>query len=781
MAFSVMADVPNPLFDSNGNPFSGAVLKAFLPGTTTNTSIAIDSAGSSPQSTITYNAAGKLEVTGNEILPYIDRKHKWGIFANAADATANTPFYMGPFDNVEQTADIAQVSQSFDTVALMVASTTLSAGDIVETSGYLAKGDGGDNRYEVVGSGSGTLDGGQFIDLPNTTPATQAKGLFPLAIHVIEQWGVTADGAANDVVKLQFALDSGLKLTANGNYSIESQLVIPADLDISGNWTITLTGAFSANAAMQGDDVGDVKIDGLSFVSNGFSSTAAIIKFTHDGTTSLKGPELTNLSFNSITSRAGIDIDGNVVAADWIGSTEPDSSWLTYDDVLVAGIFSKDCILPDTSAGVGFIGVSGCRTPVISDIKILGYNQRGISTGFLLDSRIEHCTIETTDNGNGNTNCHCVYQRTSKRFLINQIEGRVDGAGGIVRLSRGAYFGAVSNVVGECSNGGSGIFYLGANNVVTTNCEIASDDEALFIGPHAPVVVNVLDNSLADSNNNSFDNCRFRSTSATEPALLYFARGIDGAQSPQPQVLDNRISNCTFLNNTNNCIMAEIETGDIAFVGCKWIANQPSIGVHVIRDSRVPDSYVETNFQGCEFVSSTSDAGGLNGVFGRAAILFAANSTSTTHKVKESTFTGWTTGVANEIAADVRINDNEFFENLSCLRINTVAVTSIHFTGNDCNTTLTSAAVQLYIDNSGSSEWSYVSHNTGSLGPSNFIRFVSTPNWDNLFLSHNVIRTTTFAFRDLPDDVTIRLTHNLVTEGVVSTIPALVDDQFNAF
>jgi len=99
--FSVMEDVPNPLFDLKGDPFSGAVLKAFLPGTTTSISIAIDSAGGSPQTSITANAEGKWEVSGNEILPYIDQKHKWGVFANATDAAANTPFYMGPFNNVE--------------------------------------------------------------------------------------------------------------------------------------------------------------------------------------------------------------------------------------------------------------------------------------------------------------------------------------------------------------------------------------------------------------------------------------------------------------------------------------------------------------------------------------------------------------------------------------------------------------------------------------------------------------------------------------------------------
>jgi len=206
MTFSVMTDVPNPLFDGNGNPFSGAVLKAFLPGTTTGTSIALDSAGSSPQASITYNSEGKLEVTGNEILPYIDKTHKWGIFANATDAGNNTPFYMGPFDNVEQQAATSQVVQSFDTVSLMVASITLSLGDIVGTAGYTSNGDGGDNTYQVVAAGTGTVDGGGFIDLPNTIPALQAKGLFPGNHYTLPQWGAVANTGSTTAI--QAALSS---------------------------------------------------------------------------------------------------------------------------------------------------------------------------------------------------------------------------------------------------------------------------------------------------------------------------------------------------------------------------------------------------------------------------------------------------------------------------------------------------------------------------------------------------------------------------------------------
>ncbi len=199
MSFTPMTDVPNPLFDLNGDPFSGAVLKAYLPGGgTTQISIYTDSSGSSPQATLTANAQGAWEVTGSEVVPYIDQDHKWGIFANASDADANTPFYMGPFDNV--TAGVPLTSPNlaiiFDNVADLVSGTlpdgntiVLAIGQTVKTLGYATEGDGGDSTYEIVAASTGTDDGGSFIDLN----VLQAKGLFPGGFHSSAQWGVAAD------------------------------------------------------------------------------------------------------------------------------------------------------------------------------------------------------------------------------------------------------------------------------------------------------------------------------------------------------------------------------------------------------------------------------------------------------------------------------------------------------------------------------------------------------------------------------------------------------------
>ena len=301
MTFSVMADVPNPLFDSNGNPFSGAVLKAFLPGSTTSTSIAIDSAGSSPQATITYNAAGKLEVTGNEILPYIDIKHKWGIFANATDAVANTPFYMGPFDNVTppgvEAADIiaADTTRVFGAVALMVADTDLVLGQIAGFEGYFSAGDGGNNVGEVVTAATGTDDGGSFIDLPNTTPALQWRASFPGGKHNPKQWGAVGDGVADDSAAVLAALNFTSRIYfLQGNYNLASwttPTLSAVDIDGDGAKLVTITGT-------AGNEF--IIVDGSLSVQNIKIDTWETGFNCYDGTP--PGNDITNIWIDNIES-----------------------------------------------------------------------------------------------------------------------------------------------------------------------------------------------------------------------------------------------------------------------------------------------------------------------------------------------------------------------------------------------------------------------------------------------------------------------------------------------
>jgi hypothetical protein len=260
MAWSVMSDVPNPLFDANGDPASGYVLKAYLPGTTTSTSIAINSAGSSPQASITANAEGKWEVSGNEILPYIDRKHKWGIFANSTHASANTPFYMGPFDNVERGVDalgeLAGVIP-FATVAAAQAATGLASGMTICIA------DRASSLWDLASSG--TANGWDVIFLTASGLYATLRLDLPLNLAAV---GVVADGATDDTAAIEAGLAIARKaIFPEGSFRLTSQpdFGICSHLDGAGQYLSVLIKEFNGDVFkcdINGTEIQNIGIDG---------------------------------------------------------------------------------------------------------------------------------------------------------------------------------------------------------------------------------------------------------------------------------------------------------------------------------------------------------------------------------------------------------------------------------------------------------------------------------------------------------------------------------------
>ena len=77
---------------------AGFVFKTYLVGTTTPTPMAIDQNGATTVSTVTLNADGIPEVSGNEVTLYIDRDFRFAIYENSSDAAANTNAFYGPVD-----------------------------------------------------------------------------------------------------------------------------------------------------------------------------------------------------------------------------------------------------------------------------------------------------------------------------------------------------------------------------------------------------------------------------------------------------------------------------------------------------------------------------------------------------------------------------------------------------------------------------------------------------------------------------------------------------------
>ena len=213
MAWTKMSTVPNPVMDSNGDPASGYVLKCYLPGTTTATSLATDSTGGTTVASMTTNANGAFEVSGNEVIPHTDRKMKWGIFQNATDAAANTPFALGPFDNVEQSSPIT--------------GTGIDSADVT---------------YTPAGTGA---------------VATTAQAKLRESVSV-KDFGAVGDGVTDDTATIQAAVDA--TVAAGGG-----ELIFPAGTYLIS--TITLSTALKIVGA--GNAVTTIKSSTADVISLG--------------------------------------------------------------------------------------------------------------------------------------------------------------------------------------------------------------------------------------------------------------------------------------------------------------------------------------------------------------------------------------------------------------------------------------------------------------------------------------------------------------------------------
>lgn len=87
--FPISYTVPQYM-DANGDPYSGAVLKAYSDGTSTPINLATDYTGATTVSTITLNASGYPAVSGNVVIPHAAENLKLALYPTAAAAAANT-------------------------------------------------------------------------------------------------------------------------------------------------------------------------------------------------------------------------------------------------------------------------------------------------------------------------------------------------------------------------------------------------------------------------------------------------------------------------------------------------------------------------------------------------------------------------------------------------------------------------------------------------------------------------------------------------------------------
>ena len=129
-----------------------------------------------------------------------------------------------------------------DTVADLVAAPYIKIGDIIETSEYFT-GTGGGNKYKIVASGTGTADGGAFINITGPSVSVQAQALWYNETIDIRQFGAKGDKVTDDTIPINLAVDkaveTGQVLVAPTGQYVTDPMVWPASISVRGDgaWT----------------------------------------------------------------------------------------------------------------------------------------------------------------------------------------------------------------------------------------------------------------------------------------------------------------------------------------------------------------------------------------------------------------------------------------------------------------------------------------------------------------------------------------------------------------
>lgn len=185
----------------------------------------------------------------------------------------------------------------FDNVADLQAATNLSEGVKVRTLGYYSPGDGGGNDYEIVAAGTGTDDGGSFIDLAGS--GSQAQGLFSDQISV-KKFGATGQGVTDDTLFVQNAVNYAGEVASIeggctvlfpvGRYRIDSgtaqplsewrlSVIVPDNVTIEGYGATIYTeeAIYSTRTVVFQVRGSNVTLKGLTFVNSETSTWSVSI------------------------------------------------------------------------------------------------------------------------------------------------------------------------------------------------------------------------------------------------------------------------------------------------------------------------------------------------------------------------------------------------------------------------------------------------------------------------------------------------------------------------
>lgn len=245
----------------------------------------------------------------------------------------------------------------FPTVAAMETSVSaaLVSGVNILTQGYKTPGDGGHGSYLVVPNGTGTEDGGLYINLSS---GLQAQLIYSDSVNAL-QFGAAGDDITDDTTACQNAINTALKVVFPKGYTFNV-----TKLDAVSNCHLVVDGTIKMNNANITDS------DTYLFGNRG---TSALENITIEGKGSFVGPD-------DVARRAS----GILLAVNNTCDNVKIGAGLTFRQFL-AGINPQECTnvtigtcyydnMRGTNAGIATesgacISLTGCQGVVIDGIQ----------------------------------------------------------------------------------------------------------------------------------------------------------------------------------------------------------------------------------------------------------------------------------------------------------------------------------------------------------------------------------------------------------------------------